>query len=485
MRQHASKNITKNRVAMTKSEAAAPGRKAAKKGMPLPSLAAIKEAMREPERLRALRRTDLLGSSPESAFERITRLAAGLLGVPAAFVSLIDAEGDWHKGAVGLDGKLPAERRDTGRSLCQVALLSDMPLLIEDIEQDERYSDLESVKSLGLRAYAGAPLIVDGMHAIGTLCAVDFVAHPWSARDAEVLAELARSITREIELRTVMMDAVASLELTQRLLRERDEAVSHLAHDLRSPLSAISISAVGLSRRPEPEIKNYAGIQTRAAKQMSELIEQMRASVSGLPMPAAQARVAVRCDTLLADVRHAMSEAADGRGILLTVENTQGLPAISINYPQVMRVFANLVGNSIAYSPKGTVVTLSAEREGEFVRFCIADQGPGIPEEYHDRVFDRHWQVERGLSKGHGLGLAVARLFVEANGGVISISEGKGGALAAGKVAGADPLAALGELGDPAKLPSLEDLAAAEEEEQGPGVGAILHFTLPVARVAA
>jgi signal transduction histidine kinase len=472
---------------MTSSKAAAPGRKAPKKGGQLPSLAAIKEAMREPERLRALRRTDLLGSSPESPFERITRLAAGLLQVPAAFVSLIDAEGDWHKGAVGLEGKLPAERRDTGRSLCQVALLSDTPLLIEDIEQDERYSQLESVKTLGLRAYAGAPLIVDGMHAIGTLCAVDFAPHTWTARDAEVLAELARSITREIELRVVMMDAVASLELTQRLLRERDEAVSHLAHDLRSPLSAISISAVGLGRRPEPEIKNYAGIQTRAAKQMSELIEQMRASVSGLPMPAAQSRVAVRCDTLLADVRHTMSEAADGRGILLTVENAQGLPAVSINYPQVMRVFANLVGNSIAYSPKGTVVTLSAEREGEFVRFCIADQGPGIPEEYHDRVFDRHWQVERGLSKGHGLGLAVARIFVEANGGVISISEGKGkGEAAGGKGSdGADPLAALGDLSDPATLPSLEQLAAAGEEEQGPGVGAILHFTLPVARVSA
>jgi signal transduction histidine kinase len=452
------------------------------------SKADLDAAIQAPERLRALRRTDLLGAGPESAFDRITRLAASLLQVPAAFVSLVDAEGDWHKGIVGMEGKLAADRRvegfTAGRSLCQYVLLADTPLLIGDIEADLRYRDLDSVKSQGLRAYAGAPLILDGMHVIGSLCAVDFAPRAWSAQDAEVLIELARSITREIELRVAMMDAVDALELTQRILRERDEAVSHLAHDLRSPLSAISISAVGLSRRAEPDVKNYAGIQTRAAKQMSQLIEDMRASTSGLPLPAPRSRVAVRCDTLLRDVLHAMRGAAEARGILLTVVNPLGLPPVSINYPQIMRVFANLVGNSIAYSAEGTVVTLSAEREGEFVRFCVADQGPGIPEEFHDRVFDRHWQVEQGLSKGHGLGLAVSRLFVEANGGRIDIREGDGAAPAAGADPIADPLAGLDDLASLDGLPSMEELAAAGSAPPGPGVGAILHFTVPVARVA-
>ena len=442
----------------------------------------IEAAIHAPERLRALRRTDLLAGGPESAYERIPRLVASLLRVPAAFISLVEADGDWHKGMIGMEGRMAADRRSSGPSLCQHALLADTPLLIADIAADPRYSSLESARAMGLRAYAGAPLILDGRHAIGTLCAVDFAPREWTALDAEVLAELARAITREIELRVVMMDSVAALELTQCTLRERDEAVSHLAHDLRSPLSAISISAVGLSRRAEPEIKNYAAIQTRAAKQMSQLIEDMRAAMSGLELPEPRSRVAVRCDTLLRDVMHAMREPAEARGILLTLENTQGLPSIAINYPQIMRVFANLVGNSIAYSPQGTVVTLSAEQEDGYVRFCIADQGPGIPEEFHDRVFDRHWQVERGLAKGHGLGLALSRLFVEANGGTIAIRKGHGPESTEQE----DPLAAFGDLTQLDKLPSMEELAAAEEETpKGPGVGAILHFTLPMARAGA
>jgi signal transduction histidine kinase len=445
-------------------------------------------AIAAPERLRALRRTDLLLDGPESTYERITRLAAALLKVPAAFITLVGAEGDVRKGSIGMEGHPPedpapedlnpGERRDgvpaAGRSLCHYTISSAAALLIEDVAADPLYGKVESARSMGLGAYAGVPLILDGTQAIGSLCAVDFAPRAWSALDAEVLTELARAITREIELRVAMDDAVAALDLTQRTLRERDEAVSNLAHDLRSPLSAISISAVGLSRRPEPEIKNYAAIQTRGAKQMTQLIEDMRVSTGGLPMPEPRSRLAVRCELLLADVLHAMRAAAEARGILLTVDNAQGLPAVAINYPQVMRVFANLVGNAIAYSASGTVVHVSAELEGAFVRFSITDQGPGIPEEFHQRVFDRHWQVERGLSKGHGLGLAVSRLFVEENGGSIAIRKGSGP-----EAPPAPPL----DFSKLDALPSMEELAAADAPPQGPGVGAILNFTLPVAKL--
>ncbi|HEY4373067.1 MAG TPA: GAF domain-containing sensor histidine kinase [Burkholderiales bacterium] len=444
-----------------------------------PGEAELAAALASPARLRALRRTDLLQDGPESAYERITRLAASLLRAPAAFVTLVGEHGDLRKGGIGLpDGAAePVERRDGApaaqRSLCHYTIAGAKPLTIEDVAADPVYGAVESARALGLRAYAGAPLIVDGREAVGSLCVVDFVPRPWSAQDIEVLTELARVIAREIELRVAMEDAVAALDLAQRTLREREEAVSTLAHDLRSPLSAISISSVGLARRAEPEIKNYAAIQTRAAKQMTELIEDMRAATSGLPLPQPRSRLAVRAEVLLADVLHAMRPAAEARGILLTVDNPQGLPAVAINYPQVMRVFANLVGNAIAYSPAGTVVHVSAEDEGAQVRFCIIDQGPGIPEEFHARVFDRHWQVERGLSRGHGLGLAVARLFVEENGGAIGIRNG----------AGPDP-AANDPAADPDHVPSLEELAAGEEEATGPGIGTVLHFTLPVARSA-
>ena len=481
-----------------------------------PDPAELAATLRAPERLRALRRTDLVGSGPDQAYDRLTRLAAALLHVPAVFIALVDAEGNFYKSSVGLDDRLAPDRRISGPSFCQYAIQGSRPLVIEDTATDARVGALAAAQTLGARAYAGVPLIVDGRHAIGSFCAIDFAPRAWSTLDLDVLRELARAATREIELRMAMNDAVAALELTQQTLRERDEAISHLAHDLRSPLSAISISAVGLGRRPEPEIKNYAGIQTRATKQMSQLIEDMRVTNSDLPLPHPQSRLAVHCEALLQDVVHAMGASAEARGLLLVKESALGLPAVVINYPQIMRVFANLVGNAIQYSPAGTVVTLSCElesaapqadetgageqaggegkaRSGEtgetkpeqmgehagegdagglpgYVRFAITDQGPGIPEEYHDRVFDRHWQVERGLSKGYGLGLAVSRIFVEANGGRIGIEHGNG------------PKPPPAPEVEP--MLSLESIAASADDgtPQAPGVGARLYFTLPVAR---
>jgi two-component system sensor histidine kinase KdpD len=90
------------------------------------------------------------------------------------------------------------------------------------------------------------------------------------------------------------------------------------------------------------------------------------------------------------------------------------------------QVLVNLLDNAAKYAPPGTAVTLRAKRMGTSVAVQILDQGPGLPEEDRERVFDKFYRVRVADKKraGTGLGLAIARGFMEAMGGTITAANG-------------------------------------------------------------
>jgi PAS domain S-box-containing protein len=90
-----------------------------------------------------------------------------------------------------------------------------------------------------------------------------------------------------------------------------------------------------------------------------------------------------------------------------------------IDSHQILRVFSNLIGNAIKFTPEGGAITVHTERLEREVLFSISDTGPGIPEEQLPHVFDRYWQARKGDRRGAGLGLAIAGGIVEAHGGRI------------------------------------------------------------------
>ena len=157
--------------------------------------------MRDPERLAALRRSGLLDSDTEEAFDRMTRLAMRLLRVPAAFISLVDADRDFYMSASGFGEPLASARQLTGRTFCHYAIGSDRPLVIDDAREDPVYRAVPTVESLGVAAYMGVPLPGPEGHVLGSFCAIDHAPRRWTADEVEVLSELAASARREIELR--------------------------------------------------------------------------------------------------------------------------------------------------------------------------------------------------------------------------------------------------------------------------------------------
>lgn len=198
-------------------------------------------AVRDPARLAALQDTGLLDSEAEESFDRLTRLAVKLLGVPAAFISLVDRNRDFYKSACGFGEPLASARELSGVTFCHYAIESDVPLVIPDTRADPVYRHVPTVESLGVAAYVGIPLRTEDGHALGSFCAIDMQPRAWSATDVEVLVELAASARREISLRS-----------KARLAERQAEQLRDLAEELAQQVAETEALSAELSRTSPP-----------------------------------------------------------------------------------------------------------------------------------------------------------------------------------------------------------------------------------------
>ncbi|MGX9965304.1 EAL domain-containing protein [Roseomonas sp. F4] len=155
--------------------------------------------MNETERLKALHATGILDTPTDARFDAFARLAAHLAGTPMALVSLIDADRQWFKAAIGLDLRQTPRRT----SFCAHAILDpDAVMVVEDAAQDPRFADNPLVFGPPhIRFYAGAPIIDRDGHALGTLCVLDREPRQMSAAAADALADIAQGVAAAIELR--------------------------------------------------------------------------------------------------------------------------------------------------------------------------------------------------------------------------------------------------------------------------------------------
>jgi len=152
----------------------------------------------EARRLTALHATRLLGSAPEEAFDRITRMAARLLNAPTALVSLVDTDVQWFKSRCGFEATETA--RDI--SFCGHTILEHEPLVIEDATKDPRFHDNPLVTGKEhVRFYVGVPLYSVERMPIGTLCVLDTKPRRLNADDLDVLRDLARMVEQLIHHR--------------------------------------------------------------------------------------------------------------------------------------------------------------------------------------------------------------------------------------------------------------------------------------------
>ncbi len=183
----------------------------------------------EQARLARLRAYAILDTPPEETFDRITRMAATILGTPIALVSLVDESRQWFKSRVGLEA--PETPRDV--AFCAHTILERGTMIVTDATQDPRFSANPLVSGAPeIRFYAGAPLKSADGHCLGTLCAIDRVPRQLTQTQIRLLEDLAALVMEELELRaagTLAVREVAELTKAEQDLRD-GQALLQMLH---------------------------------------------------------------------------------------------------------------------------------------------------------------------------------------------------------------------------------------------------------------
>jgi GAF domain-containing protein len=161
-----------------------------------------------PHRVSALRRTGLLDSPPEEAFDQLARMAASATSAPIALVSLVDEDRQYFKSAVGeMTGPMSAEQETSlSYSLCRHAVASASPLVLPDARADALFSAHPAVQNAGVGAYLGVPIVLEDGSAIGTVCVLDSKPRDWGNAQVETLQRLAGNVAAEIARRNAAVD---------------------------------------------------------------------------------------------------------------------------------------------------------------------------------------------------------------------------------------------------------------------------------------
>jgi GAF domain-containing protein len=149
-------------------------------------------------RVAALNRYSILDTLPEQIFDDVTALASMVCGTPISMVSLVDADRQWFKAAVG------TEVRETPRSLsfCAHTLGTARTLIVKDALQDPRFMNNPAVTGPpGIRFYAGAPIVERSGHVLGTVCVIDTTPRSISPIQTAALEALARHTMALMEMR--------------------------------------------------------------------------------------------------------------------------------------------------------------------------------------------------------------------------------------------------------------------------------------------
>lgn len=183
----------------------------------------------ETARITALQRYAILDSEPEQAFDDLTLLASYVCKTPIALISLIDEDRQWFKAKVGISAK------ETSRDIafCSTAIQQPDVFVVPDALKDERFCKNPLVVSdPNIRFYAGAPLINEDGHALGTLCVIDQTPRELAADQEAALKALSRLVLMQMEFRRNLILLKDALSDRTREEHERERELKKVQEQL-------------------------------------------------------------------------------------------------------------------------------------------------------------------------------------------------------------------------------------------------------------
>jgi len=372
----------------------------------------------EEARLKKLRDYEILDTPPEDAFDTIAVLAAEIFDSPNAFVTFVDDDRVFFKANFS---KLKSKEVKRSESFCSLAILNNDVTVFEDTEAlSDIGSKITVPAEAEIRFYAAAPLTTLEGYGIGTVAVVDSVAKTPTQRQLNMLRMLSTIVMEKLELRIA----------TRKTLRAHDNRLQMLVHDLKNPMTTISLQSELIGRIPGADEK-VTVIANKINQQSKNIVNNLNNILSA----ARGEHGAIILQKSKVDLKEILERVQQNFGLVL--ENKSQSLVASITHKieiygdreKLHDIFENLVSNAVKYSEPGKEIKISIQSSADSVIVAVKDNGLGLLPEDIDKLFIKFAKlstVPTARERSNGLGLSIVKMLVDLHKGKVwAESEGK------------------------------------------------------------
>jgi len=313
-------------------------------------------------------------------------------------------------GGLPIDSLLHLEVRTTGGHPLFVSQSTAPDLVVSADTLSEVYGDL--ILEVGVRSDAAETLVIGGLP---------------RSRLPLLLALMMLTLG-------VGIAAFVQIRKQQELTRVREDFISGVSHEFRTPLTQIrmftELLADGKLQTDDERLRSTEVIN-REARRLTHLVENILhfAQMGRAPRSAGNIE-RVELQDAIGDLCEAFAPLVDAQGALMEIEISPPDLEVSASRSGLHRMLANLLDNALKYGPPGQTIRIRAVRSDDWVRVSVEDEGPGIPVGERARIWDPYHRLDRdveGQVRGSGIGLSVVAELAQAKGGAAWVEEGKGG----------------------------------------------------------
>jgi signal transduction histidine kinase len=205
--------------------------------------------------------------------------------------------------------------------------------------------------------------------------------------------------------------------------RERRDMLADIAHELRTPLTVLRGKLEGILDGIYPADQEHIVPALEETYLLERLVDDLRLLTLAESRQLPFEKKDLDLNDLSSHVISLFQAQADENKIQLELEGDASRPQAQLDPQRTEQVIGNLIGNALRYVPEGGRVWIDVRKVGDIISVSVNDNGPGVPEEELPHIFNRFWRGDKSRTRasgGAGLGLAIARQLVEAQGGKIS-----------------------------------------------------------------
>lgn len=308
---------------------------------------------------------------------------------------------------------------DADPSVIALAARTRKPVTVNDVGESKEYLSLSALSAT--RSELAIPMML-GKHLLGIFDLQSTEPDRFGEEDLRVLNSLAEQIAVAVRNAQLFAEVEASRDTAEQASRVKSQFLANMSHELRTPLNAIlnftGFIADGVLGPINPEqqdiLQKVIGSSHHLLSLINDILDLTKIEVGMMDLFLEEVDMNAALNASIATAKGLVKDTS----VDLQIDIEDNLPRIIGDKRRIRQIMLNLISNAVKFTPQGTV-TITARRENDAIYLGVSDTGIGIPDDQREVIFETFRQAKHELPEtpGTGLGLPIAKHFVEAHGG--------------------------------------------------------------------